>query len=74
MVIDRAVTKPLNTLFGSVLDSVFGGGKAHGGPVVTNKAYLVGEAGPEMFVPPASERIVANGPFGYGGGTAITVG
>ena len=68
MVIDRAVTKPLNTLFGGLLDSVFGGGKAHGGPVVSNKAYLVGEEGPELFVPPASGRIVANGRFGGGGG------
>ena len=60
-----------DSVFGGLLDSVFGGGKAHGGPVVTNKAYLVGEDGPEMFVPPAAGRIVANSRFAVGGAIAI---
>lgn len=36
----------------------FGGGKADGGPVSPNRAYMVGEQGPEMFVPPAYGNIV----------------
>ncbi|MBL8186593.1 MAG: tape measure protein [Acidobacteria bacterium] len=39
----------------------FGGKKAGGGAVAGNKMYLVGEEGPELFVPGASGRIVPNG-------------
>jgi TP901 family phage tail tape measure protein len=45
-------------------DSAFGGGKALGGPVSTGVPYLVGERGPELFVPGASGTIVPNGGFG----------
>ncbi len=31
-----------------------------GGPVVAGRPYIVGEAGPELFVPPTSGRIVPN--------------
>lgn len=34
--------------------------KANGGPVVAGKPYLVGELGPELFVPQSSGTIVAN--------------
>jgi phage-related minor tail protein len=36
-------------------------GRATGGPVVPGRAYLVGERGPEMFVPTASGRVEAGG-------------
>jgi len=36
------------------LGGLFGGGRANGGPVMGNRAYLVGERGPELFVPPTS--------------------
>lgn len=36
-------------------------GRATGGPVSPGRAYLVGEAGPELFVPTASGRIEAAG-------------
>lgn len=36
----------------------FGGGKAGGGSVVSGTPYLVGEQGPELFVPGASGAIV----------------
>lgn len=45
---------------------IFGGdtkkpeGKAVGGPVNSNKQYLVGEKGPELFTPGASGQIVPN--------------
>ncbi len=38
----------------------FGGGKAQGGAVQGGKAYMVGEKGPEMFVPNQSGNIVPN--------------
>ncbi len=35
-------------------------GRAAGGPVAAGQAYLVGEAGPELFTPNASGQIVSN--------------
>ena len=37
------------------------GGRASGGPVSANKKYLVGENGPELFIPGTSGLIVPNG-------------
>jgi len=45
----------------------FGGGRAMGGPVSSGTAYVVGEKGPELFVPGRSGSIVPNG--GRGGNT-----
>ncbi|MFK4794575.1 tail tape measure protein [Sphingobium sp. ZW T5_29] len=36
-------------------------GRATGGPVTPGRAYMVGERGPEMFVPTASGQVVPNG-------------
>ena len=41
--------------------------KALGGPVSRNQSYLVGERGPEMFVPGAQGNIVPNNAMGGGG-------
>jgi hypothetical protein len=49
----------------------FGGGRAMGGPVSANTAYVVGERGPELFVPSNSGTIIPNG--GGGGGTTINL-
>lgn len=43
------------------LGKSFGGGKAAGGPVSAGTAYLVGEQGPEMFMPSDSGTIIPNG-------------
>lgn len=40
--------------------SFFGGGKAQGGPVQAGRSYLVGERGPEMFVPSVAGSITPN--------------
>jgi len=48
-------------LFGaaaSFLGGLFGGGKAIGGPVQPGQAYLVGEKGPEMFMPNGAGTIM----------------
>jgi phage-related minor tail protein len=42
----------------------FGGPRALGGPVEAGSAYLVGEQGPELFMPGQSGRIVPNGQTG----------
>jgi phage-related minor tail protein len=42
------------TLLGGLLGAP---GRATGGPVVPGRAYMVGERGPEVFVPTASGRI-----------------
>lgn len=43
--------------------------KADGGPVSGNNAYLVGERGPEIFMPPGSGTIIPNHALSMGGGT-----
>lgn len=45
-------------------------GRATGGPVAPGRAYLVGERGPEMFVPTASGRVE---PGGRGGARDVRV-
>ena len=67
----------LRSLVGSemcIRDS-FGGARQRGGPVQAGQAYVVGEAGPELFVPNASGNIVANNVSsgGEGGTQNITI-
>jgi hypothetical protein len=45
-------------------------GLAKGGPVMGNRPYVVGEQGPELFVPGSSGTIIPNGQMG--GGTQVT--
>jgi len=45
-------------------------GRATGGPVAPGRAYVVGERGPELFVPTASGQVVPNG---GGGGRDVRV-
>jgi hypothetical protein len=54
-----------------VLSSVLGApGRATGGPVAPGRPYLVGERGPELFVPTASGRVET---LGQGGGRDVRV-
>jgi lambda family phage tail tape measure protein len=46
-------------IFGTILGSIFGK-RANGGPVSDNKPYMVGEKGPELFVPNSAGNIVPN--------------
>lgn len=75
-VIDQVAAQALNTLFagigggpGGLLDlgGLFGAvlglpGRATGGPVAPGRGYLVGERGPELFVPTSAGRIEASLP------------
>ena len=57
---------PLSGIFGTVLGGALGlPGRATGGPVSAQRGYLVGERGPELFVPPGDGRIV---PIAQGSG------
>lgn len=47
-----------------LLAGIFGGARAMGGPVSAGKAYLVGERGPELFMPKAGGQIVPNHSMG----------
>jgi phage-related minor tail protein len=47
-------------------------GRAKGGPVSSGQTYMVGERGPELFVPGRSGTIVANDKMG-GGSTNVIV-
>jgi len=47
-------TSQANTLYHT-------GTRAHGGPVTAGGAYLVGEEGPELFMPSSSGSIIPNG-------------
>lgn len=72
--IQKAITDPLVKAGTSYLDAWLGTGKvdgarAMGGPVTGGKSYLVGENGPEIFVPNSSGQI-DNDPSGGG---AVTV-
>jgi len=54
----------LGGLFGGLVGSLFGlPGRATGGPVSPGRGYMVGERGPEIFVPTSAGRVEA-GPAG----------
>jgi hypothetical protein len=64
----RAVASVGSAIGGAIGGALgFGGGRAMGGPVSSGTAYVVGEKGPELFVPGRSGSIVPNG--GRGGNT-----
>lgn len=65
----KAVTEPLgNAISGAfggsggfldgIFGSLFGGARATGGPVTAGMGYLVGEQGPELFMPGQSGQII----------------
>lgn len=52
--------------FGTIGTALLAGMRANGGPVMSNRAYMVGERGPEMFVPSSGGSIVPNNRMGGG--------
>jgi len=64
------VTTINRTINEVVSDPKFGGARAMGGPVSANTAYLVGERGPELFIPDMAGTIVPNGGSSGGGPAA----
>jgi hypothetical protein len=53
---ERAVTKKTDEF----RQKAISGARQLGGPVAKDKAYLVGEVGPEVFIPKVSGKIVSN--------------
>lgn len=72
--IRKAIVWGINQLFGENLNvaSLFGG-RATGGMVYGGTPYIVGEAGPELFVPSGNGNIVPNHKMGNGSQTTINV-
>lgn len=72
MVFQQTVTAPLAA---GISGAILKGFRAEGGPVGAGGAYVVGEKGPELFVPHSSGSIVPNGAMGSSGGgsSGVTV-
>lgn len=68
LVFSQLVTQPLAAGIGGAIKSAFGF-RAMGGPVASGSPYVVGEKGPELFVPHASGTIVPNNKMGGGSGS-----
>jgi hypothetical protein len=62
---------PVTQFIGGAFEATFGGGRALGGPVSSGTSYVVGERGPELFVPTTAGTIIPNG--GGGGGSTINL-
>lgn len=63
----------LGGIFKSIGGALFGGGRAGGGDVLGGRAYLVGESGPEMFVPRTAGTVIPNMAMAGGGGSMSIV-
>ena len=72
MVFQQTVTRPLAE---GISGAILAGFRAEGGPVSAGGAFVVGEKGPELFVPHSSGSIVPNGAMGSssGGTGGVTV-
>lgn len=62
--VSEGVKPGLTDVVGEWIGDIFSGGKARGGPVRANRAYMVGEQGPEIHVPDGNGTIVPNGALG----------
>ena len=79
MLIKKTITGPLGGFLDSALGSLFGGSpsaipqapvmRARGGPLSAGQLSMVGERGPELFVPRTSGKIIANKDMAGGGVT-----
>jgi hypothetical protein len=68
LVFSQLITQPLAAGIGGAIKGAFGF-RAMGGPVSGGSPYVVGEQGPELFVPHASGTIVPNNKMGGGSGS-----
>jgi hypothetical protein len=60
----KTLTEPFLESAKGFFGDLFGGARASGGPVTAGKIHLVGEQGPELFVPPSAGNIVPNHALG----------
>lgn len=66
LIFRNVITAPLAASIGNV----FGGFLAEGGPARAGTPYVVGEAGPELFVPGTSGTVIPNDRMNQMGGSA----
>jgi len=69
MLIKKNISDPAVSFLGEFFKGF--GGRAMGGPVSSNTPYMVGERGPELFVPNGAGSIVPNNKLGGGGVTVV---
>lgn len=69
MLIKKNISDPAVSFLGEFFKGF--GGRAMGGPVSSNTPYMVGERGPELFVPNGAGSIVPNNKLGGGGVTIV---
>lgn len=71
--IDVAVTRNINEVVTRVVQTINAPvePRALGGPVTAGSPYLIGERGPELFVPDISGTVVSNADLKGGGGTPL---
>lgn len=79
--LQKFASRSLNNLFDAIfpksdasagmLSSFFNMFRANGGSVTSGEPYIVGEKGPELFVPRASGTIVPNGMMAQTGSTVV---
>jgi hypothetical protein len=70
LVFNQMVTQRLASGIATFLGAPPIPGRAMGGPVSSGSPYVVGEQGPELFVPHASGTIVPNNKMGGGGASS----
>ena len=78
MLVQYYITKPLFDAITGFVGGIGGGGagapgRAVGGPVSAGRPYIVGENGPELFVPSGGGQVVPNGRMGGGGTVHQTI-
>jgi lambda family phage tail tape measure protein len=70
-----AVRRAIVAAIGGPLGMLFGGGRSAGGSVAGGTSYVVGERGPELFVPQSAGKIISNSALkGSGSNTGGTSG
>lgn len=73
--IDVAVTRSINEVVTRVVQTISAPEpRALGGPVDAGSPYLIGERGPELFVPEVSGTVISNADMRSGGGTPVSGG
>ena len=62
LAVNQYIAAPLESVASSIVSAMMpvAGARAQGGPVETGSSYLVGENGPELFVPSSSGTVVPN--------------
>jgi phage-related minor tail protein len=64
---------PLSNILSAISGSLAGIFRASGGPVYAGSPYIVGERGPELFVPRQSGGIIPNNQMAAAGGVTINM-